>query len=83
MARKARRTRKSRSRPQYNRTRHTPSESRVQVRVRIPPEPAEGSPPAASDSKEEYRYVFTDLRRVAILAAGMFALLIALSFLIR
>ncbi|MBN1580535.1 MAG: hypothetical protein JXA89_07510 [Anaerolineae bacterium] len=31
----------------------------------------------------EYDYVITDLKRVAILAAAMFALLIALSFFIR
>jgi hypothetical protein len=31
----------------------------------------------------EYDYVVADLRRVAIVAAAMFALLIALSFFIR
>ena len=31
----------------------------------------------------EYKYVIADLKRVAILAAAMFALLIALSFFIR
>ncbi len=36
----------------------------------------------APDS-QEYRYVITDLRRVGILAAAMFALLIVLSFVIR
>lgn len=32
---------------------------------------------------EEYRYVYSDLKRVAILAASMLALLIILSFVIR
>jgi len=38
--------------------------------------------PLAPDFSE-YRYVIADLRRVAIVAIAMFALLIALSFLIR
>jgi hypothetical protein len=32
---------------------------------------------------EEYRYVYSDLKRVAILAASMLAVLIILSFVIR
>jgi len=32
---------------------------------------------------EEYRYVLTDLKRIGLLAAGMFALLIVLALLIR
>jgi len=41
------------------------------------------SKPAPAPDFQEYRYVITDLRRVAILAAAMFALLIVLSFVIR
>jgi len=32
---------------------------------------------------EEYRYVITDLKRIGILAAGMFGLLVVLALLIR
>jgi hypothetical protein len=32
---------------------------------------------------EEYRYVLADLRRIAVLASAMVALLVALSFLLR
>ena len=77
MAKRSRRTRKAKAGSQHGRT------PRVQVRVQIPFEPAEENPSAGGDPRDEYRYVFTDLRRVAILAAGMFALLIALSFLLR
>lgn len=35
------------------------------------------------DFSEEYRYVYSDLKRIAILAACMFTLLIALSFVIK
>jgi hypothetical protein len=42
--------------------------------------PATAAGPARAG---EYEYVITDLKRVAILAMAMFALLIALSFVIR
>jgi hypothetical protein len=35
------------------------------------------------DLAEEYHYVFSDLRRIAIIAAVMFALLFALAFVMR
>ena len=35
----------------------------------------------ASELAEEYRYVLSDLRRIGILAASMFALLVALALL--
>ena len=50
-------------------------DDRVVVRI----ERAEEAPPA---SLEEYSYVVADLKRVALLATAMFALLIALSFFI-
>jgi len=37
----------------------------------------------AIDLSEEYRYVYSDLKRIAILAGTMFIVLIVLSFLIR
>jgi len=33
--------------------------------------------------KEEYRYVFGDLKRMGILATGMFALMIVLAFILQ
>ena len=36
-----------------------------------------------TDFAEEYRYVFQDLRRLAVLAASIFIILIALSFVLR
>ena len=51
----------------------------VQTEAPVAPLPEK---PAAPDF-QEYRYVVTDLRRVGILAAAMFALLIALSFVIH
>ncbi|MBC8262943.1 MAG: hypothetical protein H8E47_02320 [Anaerolineales bacterium] len=42
--------------------------------------PAEGK---AAKLAEEYRYVYSDLKRIAILAATMLAVLIILSFVIR
>ncbi len=37
----------------------------------------------AAELAEEYRYVYSDLKRIAILAGTMFAVLIILSFVIR
>jgi len=38
---------------------------------------------AAVTFREEYRYVFSDLKRTAILAAAMFAVMIILAFVLR
>jgi len=38
---------------------------------------------AKVDLAQEYHYVFTDLRRIAIIAVVMFALLFALAFVLR
>lgn len=48
-------------------------------------EAAAASPPRNSEDelREEYAYVIQDLRRVAILAAAMFILLIALNLLLQ
>ena len=52
------------------------------------PSPSNSVPPVSTSQQarpdfHEYQYVIADLRRVAILAAAMFGLLIVLSFLIR
>ncbi len=39
--------------------------------------------PPVGPTAEEYRYVVQDLKRVAVLAAAMFAMLIVLSFFIH
>jgi hypothetical protein len=48
------------------------------VRLEMPKTPTQ-----QTSDLNDYKYVVTDLKRVAILAAAMFALLIALSFFIR
>ena len=82
MAKKSRRARKR------ARARSMPGSGQGSVPVaaqgRAPAEvtPARDRAQGVLDS-HEYRYVTEDLRRVAILAGAMFALLIALSFFIR
>jgi len=41
------------------------------------------SAPAKVDLAREYSYVFTDLRKIAIIAAIMFVLLFALAFVLK
>ena len=38
---------------------------------------------ASAPFREDYSYVYRDLRRIVVLAAAMFAILIALSFVLR
>ncbi len=45
--------------------------------------PAEGSVSGTVDLAQEYAYVFTDLKRIAIIAAIMFALLLVLAFALK
>jgi hypothetical protein len=52
------------------------SSARVAEIVGVP------TPSQASDLAEEYRYVTADLRRIAIIAAVMLAVLIALALLL-
>lgn len=44
---------------------------------------AEAIAQAQAGFGEEYRYVFTDLKRIGLIAAGMFVLLIALALIVR
>jgi len=75
MAKRSRRSRKDKARQQ--RISRTTEQAHARVVV--------GSPavPEGPSHSGEYEYVIADLKRVAILAAAMFALLIALSFFIR
>ena len=57
-------------------------------RTRATQRPIVAQPSAPAEAPEEpdfgeYSYVIADLKRVAILAGAMFALLVALSFFIR
>lgn len=75
MAKRSRRSRKMRARKQNVARKTEPTPARTKA----------DSPPvqAGPSFSGEYKYVVTDLRRVAILAAAIFALLVALSFFIQ
>ena len=76
MAKKSRRARKNKARLQRGKP----------VASQAAPTISALTAPAAEPSRpdfHEYEYVFTDLKRVAILAAALFALLIGLSFFIQ
>ena len=75
MSKKARRRR-------VQQQRSSTASTLVQTEATVAPLPEKPVAPAAPDF-QEYRYVITDLRRVGILAVAMFALLIALSFVIH
>jgi hypothetical protein len=72
MAKKSRRARKKTSRS----VSRAPVVSAAETAA---PDPAA----EAAANRQEYAYVIADMRRVAIMAAAMFALLIVLSFFIR
>ena len=72
MAKKSRRARK----------RARQSTSLSQTTAKIVAQPQALAQESGVPDMEEYGYVFTDLRRVAILALAIFALLIGLSFFI-
>lgn len=48
-----------------------------------PGSPAKTKKPAKISIAEEYRYVYSDLRRMGVLAAGMFVLMIVLAFVLQ
>jgi hypothetical protein len=57
----------------------TISAGRVSVTAPAP----EQTPKAAVDFRQEYQYVVADLKRIGVLAAVMFAVLIALNLVLR
>ncbi len=73
MAKKVRRVRRSRRPRAEVSEAKTPVESKSVTRKEL----------AEEDLREEYAYVAKDLRRMAILAVAMFALLILLNLLIQ
>lgn len=76
MAKKSRRARK-----RQGKTRSAPKSDRQTSPAGLAARPSELR--STAFDLEDYQYVVADLRRVAILAAAMFALLVALSFFLR
>lgn len=54
--------------------------SETAVSVRLAPAPKATT---MADLAEEYRYVYADLRRIAVIAMAMFALLVLLNFIVK
>ena len=83
MAKKSRRSRKKAraTRPKPP-ARKTPAPQPSAMMVKEPPLP-ETKTRRTVDFATEYRYVYTDLKRIAIIAVAMLAVLIILSFVIR
>ena len=79
MAKKSRRSRKKSSR---NVSRGAVEGQTASTAPAPAPAPAPADAAAVPD-RQEYAYVVADLKRVAILASGVFALLIGLSLFIR
>lgn len=83
MAKKSRRARKkaraTRPVPPARKTSPPPPSPAI---VKEPP-PPETKTKRTVDFAAEYRYVYADLKRIAITAAAMLAVLIILSFMIR
>ena len=58
---------------------------RAAVARHVPPPPRKGAAlqPRRRESVVDYGYVLADLRRIGLIAGGLVALLIALSFVVR
>jgi hypothetical protein len=79
MAKKSRRARSRRASKKGARTATAPSPT--EATLRTPATQARAT--AAQGFSEQYAYVYDDLKRIAILAGTLFAVLVALSFVIR
>jgi len=83
MAKKSRRARKkARATTPKPPARKTPVPQPSPAIAKEPPRP-EAMTRKTVDFATEYRYVYTDLKRIAITAAAMLAVLIILSFVLR
>lgn len=85
-SRRARRKPRKKKRTPQPRPRGAPAPTPVAPvpqKARVPQETALPSRHAAADFREQYTYVYQDLKRIAILAGAMFAVLIILSFALR
>jgi hypothetical protein len=79
MAKKSRRARRKRTpkKTAPTATAVSPTGERAETR------PAETGSTSAQAFAEQYSYVYSDLKRIAILAGSLLAVLVALSFVIR
>lgn len=83
MAKKSRRARKRQSAKRQV-ARQVSSQAQAAPRQAAMPRASEAQAPSAGvNFAEEYAYVLTDLKRIAIIAAAMLVVLVALSFVIR
>lgn len=82
MAKKSRRARKKARATKPTSPRRTPVAQPSPAIAKEPPRP-EVKAKKTVDFATEYRYVYADLKRIAITATAMLAVLILLSFLIR
>ena len=84
MAKKSRRARRKGDRPKLSAAQMVrPGMSEAAVEARVTEAASSEPAPAADqgpDLRGEYRYVINDLKRIAIIAASMVALLVILAF---
>ena len=78
MAKKAKRSRRKATRTMPAKTRQEQPTLPTKISA-----PTTSSGPVTVDLAQEYRYVFADLKKIAIIAAIMFVLLFALAFILR
>jgi hypothetical protein len=64
------------------RARRRSADAAQPVRLARPSRPTAEAPPKKVDFAKEYHYVVEDLKRIAIIAAALFVLLVALAILI-
>ena len=81
MAKKSRRVRKKERQVRLSPTQMVLPEGSEAADMPLITAPARRAP-KASDLREEYRYVITDLRRIGVIAVIMLAVLIALALLL-
>ncbi|MGQ9457389.1 MAG: hypothetical protein ACUVXH_02335 [Anaerolineae bacterium] len=83
MAKKTRRAHRRTAPPRTAQPQATPQvrgEVQAPARTAAPAQPAG---PARVDFAEEYAYVLSDLKRIAVIAVAMLVVLVALSFVVR
>ncbi|MGC8838246.1 MAG: hypothetical protein ACP5UM_07505 [Anaerolineae bacterium] len=84
MAKKTRRAHKRTQPPRTARVQVAPQvRPEAQAPARVAAAPAQPASPARVNFAEEYAYVLSDLKRIAIIAVAMLVVLVALSLVIR
>ncbi|MGQ9715723.1 MAG: hypothetical protein ACUVST_13325, partial [Anaerolineae bacterium] len=82
----AKKTRRAHRRTAPPRTAPPQAPPQVRGEVQAPARtaaPAQPAGPARVDFAEEYAYVLSDLKRIAVIAVAMLVVLVALSFVVR